>query len=887
MLLTAFCVALSTLTIGSLSFMRIRTETLDLAEAKLAAEARLLSQRFTLGYRLIARDLKTVSKSPPIQGLIRALENGGIDPLDGSTDMLWRARLATIFGAALQDRPEYFQFRYIGIADLGRELVRVDRSPGGFMSTDPKNLQQKALEPYFTQAREAGTGEVVFSEVTYNREYGLRDKSQTPTLRGMLPIDGPDGTRFGFLIINVNYEQMLQTAFAEIDPGLHTFVVNGSGDYMEHDVAQDRQAPYRLQLHSDPVRQTPEIVKSAFRFEATEGLLYTADDVGYYIRDMEEFQEASANLGVIVQVPKNDWYAAAVKTRNEVLTIGALIILFSTGLAVVVARTMMQPLADLARTVRETDAGDSLDSLPAGRNDEIGDLAEAIQSRTRELIEIRNAELSESRAHASAIVNNVIDGLILIDSDGTIEQFNPSCERMFGYKAKDIIGRNVKVLMKPEDARHHDMFLSRFQAGQGGKSIDLIRELEAVNRSGRVFPIELGTSTVTVDGKAKFSGVIRDISERQEIDRLRREFVSTVSHELRTPLTSIRGSLTLIDSLATNKLPPKVDKLLIMAQKNTERLILLVNDILDFEKLRADKVHFNMQQQSLEREVRKAIDLNQGFAEISGIALKADFTPEPVEALLDTDKFQQILSNLISNAVKFSQSDGTVTVRTRTVGELARIEVEDRGTGIPEDFRDRIFEPFSQADGSSSRSRSGTGLGLNITKGYVEGMGGEIGFESETGTGTTFWIQFPKLKETGVSLGQPKPGYTQGRLLGLHLEDDPDFYVVLASGMDGELDMLHARTVAEARELLGKYTFDIVILDRILKDGEGLDVIEDIPDPENTKIVVVTSVDENVQHIHVDETIVKAKTPPGRFVERFAFHVDDLKEKKMKKAGAA
>ncbi|WP_299817538.1 ATP-binding protein [uncultured Roseibium sp.] len=877
LILTAFCVALSTLTIGTLSYVRIRSETLQLAEIHLATEAQLLSQRFGFDYHLIANDLKTIAETPPIQGMIRSMKNEGVDPLDGSTDALWRSRLATIFQAVLRGRPEYFQFRYIGVEDAGRELVRVDRTRYGLKVKRSEELQQKKLESYFKFAVEAPSGDVVFSDISYNREYGQQDGAYIATLRGMMPIDDEDGNRFGFLVINVNYETMLQSAFSEINPKRHTIVVNGWGDFMEHNLGM-QQPVYRLEMNGNLTRPLPDIVRRVQETAEDRGLFYTADEVGYFIRNTSYFSQASANLGVIVIVPKKDWYAAATQSRNEVLIVGLIVILISTLFAVIFTRSMMQPLSDLANAVRHSSDEDRFEYLPTDRDDEIGELASAIQKR--------NSELMESRTRASAIVNNVVDGLILIDGYGLIEQFNPSCERMFGYSASEAIGCNIKTLMKPEDAKPHDGYLKRYRDGLGGRTLDITRELEAVDKSGRVFPIELSINAVKLNGTTKFSGVIRDISQRKEIDRLRKEFVSTVSHELRTPLTSIRGSLTLIDTMAPDDLPPKVFQLIGMARKNTERLIQLVNEILDFEKLRANKTKFEMKILDLNGEIEKALELNQGYAVDAGIQLDAELADSEILLSLDSTKFQQIMSNLISNAVKFSNEGDKVTIRTTVSRRKGRIEVVDKGVGIDENFRKHIFQAFSQADGSATRSEGGTGLGLNISKSFVEGMHGQIGFDSLLGSGTTFWVEFPLQVPAGLG-GNHQPSPPGTRLRGLHLEDDTDFHTVLATGLEPDLDLLHVRTIAEARQRLDELEFDIVILDRLIEDGDGLDLIRFIPAPESTKILVVTAVDENVQHIHVDATLIKAKTRPGEFAAKVSKLVEEIKQIKTRAAGAA
>jgi PAS domain S-box-containing protein len=870
MVLVACCVALSTAAIGSIAYMNIRSEADQLAQANLRAEAQLLSQRFYRDYHLMAKDLETVAQTPPIQGIIRSLQNNGVDPQDGSTIDLWNTRLATIFQAVLRGNDNYFQFRYIGMADNGRELVRVNHTDAGMLVTPDERLQQKSNEPYFQQAMAAPAGKATFTEVTYNRERGKEDGTQTPTLRGIYPVDAEDGTRFGFLIININYEKMLQASFREISPDRHTFVVNDSGDYMEHS-AEAGQISHRLELHGHQTRPLPDILKNVVR-STRDGLFETEETVGYFVRQNSEFDQASANLGVVVAVSQDQYHAVANRHGLQFLLVGLALIGISTIFATVAARRMMLPLGALTNAVRSSDPDDRFDKLPTDRNDEIGELAEAIQSR--------NVSLVESRQRASVIMNNIVDGLILTNGMDEIVEFNPSCERMFGYKAREIIGSKVSKLMTAEAADELARYLKKCREGNVGEPTNRLRELEAVDTWGRVFPIELAINVVRVNGEPYYSSVIRDISERKEVERLRSEFVSTVSHELRTPLTSIRGSLSLVETLAPENLPPKVQQLVSMAQKNTERLIALVNDILDFEKLRFNKAKFDFNKIDLNEEVRRAVELTQGVADDAGIGLKTDLVSDELLVDLDASRFQQVLSNLISNAVKFSSNEGQVVIRTAVSGKCARLEVEDRGEGIPDSFKPRIFEPFSQADGSVTRSQNGTGLGLNIAKRIVEGMHGEIGFSSLVGQGTVFWVEFPLQSQAVLPVDKPSFKPSTNRVRALHVEDDRDFHFVLATGMDGDLDLVHAETLAQARALLESDTFDLVILDRMIKDGEGLDLIKDIRNLENTKIVVVTAKDENVHHINVDDILIKTRTRPGEFVNRFAAIVDEIKEKK-------
>jgi signal transduction histidine kinase len=219
--------------------------------------------------------------------------------------------------------------------------------------------------------------------------------------------------------------------------------------------------------------------------------------------------------------------------------------------------------------------------------------------------------------------------------------------------------------------------------------------------------------------------------------------VSAVSHELRTPLTSISGSLGLLASGVLGAVPDKVQSMLNIAHKNARRLTLLINDLLDMEKILAGKMELNMLEQSLLPLVEASVEDNKAYADSYAITLNLQADGTDLCARVDAQRLHQVLTNLISNAVKFSPKNGQVDICLTRRGDRAMISVIDRGPGIAEEFRARIFQKFSQADASDSRQRGGTGLGLSISKAFVERMHGHIDFDSVPGQGATFYATFP------------------------------------------------------------------------------------------------------------------------------------------------
>lgn len=243
-------------------------------------------------------------------------------------------------------------------------------------------------------------------------------------------------------------------------------------------------------------------------------------------------------------------------------------------------------------------------------------------------------------------------------------------------------------------------------------------------------------------------GTNADITAGKEVERVKNEFIATVSHELRTPLTAIIGSLGLIRELAVD-LDPEVAGFVDMASQNSERLAALINDVLDIEKIGSGQMTIDLKPLRLQEVLEKAVRMNMPYAELHNVRLRL-LPGGDCNVAADADRLMQVLTNLISNAAKFSPAQGEVEVGVEVRGESVRVNVRDHGPGIPENFRGQIFQRFERADNSDTRRKGGTGLGLAISKALIEHMNGRIGFDSVVGQGSTFYFELPLLRGASI-----------------------------------------------------------------------------------------------------------------------------------------
>jgi len=361
------------------------------------------------------------------------------------------------------------------------------------------------------------------------------------------------------------------------------------------------------------------------------------------------------------------------------------------------------------------------------------ELIASVVSQLGVVVQRRSAEeqLRDSDERFRRLSDASLDA-VAISQAGRIVEVNQAFRTLFGYSDATAIGMDVLELV---ESSARTAVRSRSPDDEG------THEVRAVRASGSVFDAEMTSKSVVHQGRTMRVSVARDISVRKAVDRMKNDFVSLVSHELRTPLTSIMGSLKLIEGGVAGVMPPRAAELVRVARTNADRLIRLINDILDLEKMEAGRLDLHPVRLDAGELLRAAADGVAGMAANFRVRIET-LAPLGIDLDADRDRMLQVLTNLLSNAIKHTAPDGVVTaIAERTASRTVRMSVADQGPGIPADQIPLLFTRFQQLEAPSTRRTGGTGLGLAISRSIVEQHGGTMGVDSEPGVWTEFWLE--------------------------------------------------------------------------------------------------------------------------------------------------
>jgi PAS domain S-box-containing protein len=441
--------------------------------------------------------------------------------------------------------------------------------------------------------------------------------------------------------------------------------------------------------------------------------------------------------------------------------------------------------------------------------------------------------LQESEERYRDLAENAAELIQSVSPEGQFLYVNRAWRETLGYSVEEVPHLNMMDVIDTEHLPHCQEVFARVMHGEAVNDVETV----FVAKTGKRVAVRGSVNCRLVDGKHDVTnGIFRDVTARLEIEKMKDEFVSTVSHELRTPLTSIRGALGLLTAGVLNAEPAKARRMLEIALANTDRLIRLINDILDIERIESGRVKLEKRSCNAAGLMVQAMDSVREVADRAGVRL--ELFPTSGSVLADPDRVVQTLTNLVGNAIKFSPPLSTVTLGATRQHDEMLFEVRDQGRGIPADKLGVIFERFQQVDASDGREKGGTGLGLAICRSIVDQHGGLIWVESELGQGSSFYFTLPLLKE---QVETPFPEASPSQRTVLICDDDASIRNVVKTLLEQHgYSVLAAGSGMEAIRQAAACQPDAILLDLLMPEMDGWETLAALRDrPATSEIPVV------------------------------------------------
>ena len=459
-----------------------------------------------------------------------------------------------------------------------------------------------------------------------------------------------------------------------------------------------------------------------------------AADACRALKSLNEDHMFSASMNAGRVASRAIWSTLAVGLVAMVLGIG-----FSLGFS----RRLVHPISELTRATRRLAEGDYDVRVPAGGADELGALAQGFGAMAQKLGEYHKMNLrrllSEQR-QTDAVLKSISDGIIVLDADFHITRVNPAAANLFRCEAGEPASPHLLEVVR--DQKVFDYVKRQAESGPSAGLNEEDRVL-ALEREGNVRYYLYDARPVQSEDKATAGTVLvfRDITRLQELDRMKSEFVMAASHELRTPMTGLEMSLGLLEERVGETLAAEQSALLETARQDVARLKALINDLLDLSRLESGTIDLQLVRVPLKSIAGKTVSLFDAQARERGIHLSCDIPEEVAEVKADPNKIAWVLSNLVSNALRYVDAGGHITVSAEQAGDWVHVHVADDGKGIPEEYHARVFDKFIQVEGAAGAG--GTGLGLAISREIVRAHRGAIWVDSSVGRGSTFTFTLP------------------------------------------------------------------------------------------------------------------------------------------------
>jgi PAS domain S-box-containing protein len=705
-------------------------------------------------YKQISLDINFFSNSKAIDAIIRAQKNNGIDPVSNKKSIYWKEQLTNIFLNKSMASNQYNEIRFIGIDNLGKEIIRVNNYEKVEVVKDSK-LQSKSHRQYFQKAILASPEKVFFGDISLRKENGKLVKPYTPQIRVSKTIFHKNKI-FGLLIININFSSFLSQLHNFAGVGYDWHLVDSFGRYLRH---KDAKKQYRDEVSSGDLFQSdfPELASNFLRASDQSRFITTKNQeniVGVFQKF--HFDKTNTNRFIGISVFRTE--QNVLLDVKESFTQDLLFILSSSLILVLTLYFLIQKeikgIELLDNHLKHKLAGTQFPKNLLENSTEIGDLAKRFQSVLSDL-EDKSKRVIEDSLLLESIIENVVDAIITINSKGIILTFNQAAEKIFGYEAKVMIGQSVTILMPSPHQENHHLYVRDYLETGKAKVIGIGREIVGKRSDATEFPMHLSVSKVFRQGdEIIFAGVVRDLSQQKELEKTILEeqakvahasklsavgeLSAGVGHEINNPLTILISKFERIKnitkeniSLASELKSPYLD-----IDHALSRITNIVRGLRTFAKSDSeemkvfDLVEACQQTYSFIHEIYKKEEIN--------ISLNSNSDNIFIEG--NPGRVQQVIMNLLTNAkdAVINSPRKYVTISIIEKSESVYIKVNDTGPGINDDDRENIFQSFY------TTKEEGTGIGLALSSSIMKEHKGEISFESGI-EGTTFKITFPKV----------------------------------------------------------------------------------------------------------------------------------------------
>ncbi len=479
--------------------------------------------------------------------------------------------------------------------------------------------------------------------------------------------------------------------------------------------------------------------------------------------------------------------------------------------------------------------------------------------------------LKHSELKAQAIVENLTEGIVMIDSEGKIKSFNSAALKMFGYSRKEVIGKNINILAPEPHKSLHENYINNYLNTKIPKMIGFGRQLEAMKQDGSTFKIDISISETVFNNEHIFTGIIRDqtqyirAEEAEKANQAKSEFLSRMSHELRTPLNAIIGFSEVIFYNSKEPLSSSQKRNLNHILKASQHLLELINDILDLSRIESGKIRLSMESINLSQLVTDLSDLVHPMADKEKVRLILPDIDSDIFVLADITRLKQSILNLLSNAIKYNRPSGQVSLKVKELSnDTVLIEVSDSGIGIPKEKFEDLFKPFNRL-GADRSEIEGTGIGLAITKKLLELMKGSIKVESEVGKGSQFFINIPRIESPVSKINKAIP--KKQKILDIEMKEK-SFTILYVEDNSANLELVKQILSQFAHiEILstpdGKIGLDLarahipnlILLDINLPGISGLEVLKFLKGLEETKDIPVIAISANAMESDVQRAL--------------------------------